>query len=211
MHRHLPWIAVALLIAGCGSSSNVSSPKASPTARVLAFHAAPRVTINPHAVYTATLVTSDGSLGLRLLPKVAPVTVNNFVFLARHHFYDGVLFHRIIKGFMVQTGDPTGTGTGGPGYTIPDEKVTMPYTVGTVAMANTGRAHSGGSQFFIIVAARYPLAPHYTIFGQVISGMKTLERIASTPVGPQPANPQEISYPLKTVTLKRVTIHESRK
>jgi len=166
------------------------------------------MTINKKASYTATLLTSDSAFTIQLLPKVAPVAVNNFVFLARHHFYDGVVFHRVISNFMVQTGDPTGTGSGGPGYTFPNETVTMPYTLGTVAMANTGQPDSNGSQFFIIVVKKYPLPPNYTIFGKVSSGMNTVLKIARTPVGPNPGNPNEISSPLKPVTVEKVTIQQ---
>jgi cyclophilin family peptidyl-prolyl cis-trans isomerase len=137
--------------------------------------------------------------------------VNNFVFLSRQHFYDGVVFHRIIKTFMVQTGDPTGTGTGGPGYQFPDERVTGQYTTGTVAMANSG-PNTNGSQFFIVTAHGNPgLQPNYTIFGHVTKGMATVSKIASTPVEPNPAS-GEISEPVpgKEPRILSVTIHESR-
>jgi len=167
------------------------------------------MTINENGNYAATVVTNDGTFKIQLLPKVAPLAVNNFVFLARHHYYDGVIFHRIISNFMVQTGDPTGTGTGGPGYSFRIEKTSLPYTLGTVAMANTGQANSNGSQFFIIVVKSYPLQPNYTVFGKVISGMSAVLKIAQTPVGPSPGNQGEISYPLKTVLMKKVTIQAS--
>jgi cyclophilin family peptidyl-prolyl cis-trans isomerase len=167
------------------------------------------MTINKNARYTATVRTTDGTFTITLLPKVAPLTVNNFVFLARHRFYDGIIFHRIIKAFMVQTGDPLGTGEGGPGYTFKDEKVTMHYTVGTVAMANSG-PNTNGSQFFIVVGPQaLGLSPSYTIFGKVTRGMQVVQRIANTPVGPSPANAQEVSSPLTPVRMIHVTIHQS--
>jgi cyclophilin family peptidyl-prolyl cis-trans isomerase len=110
---------------------------------------------------------------------------------------------------MVQTGDPTGTGTGGPGYTFKDEPVKQRYTQGTVAMANSG-PNTNGSQFFIVVGKKVSLPPNYTIFGKVKSGMSVVLKIANTPVGPSPANPQEVSSPRKKVKMIRVTIHESK-
>lgn len=167
----------------------------------------PRMTINTRAHYTATVKTTDGTFTIALLPKVAPITVNNFVFLAQHHYFDNIVFHRVIKGFMVQTGDPTGTGTGGPGYTFKDERVTMPYTQGIVAMANAG-PNTNGSQFFVVVAKKVGLQPNYTIFGKVASGMNVVLKIAATPVGPSGTG--ENSKPLKTVKMIRVTVRESK-
>jgi cyclophilin family peptidyl-prolyl cis-trans isomerase len=165
------------------------------------------MTINTRAHYTATVKTTDGTFTIALLPKVAPVTVNNFVFLAQHHYFDNIVFHRVIKGFMVQTGDPTGTGTGGPGYTFKDERVTMPYSQGIVAMANAG-PNTNGSQFFVVVAKKVGLQPNYTIFGKVASGMNVVLKIANTPVGPSGTG--ETSRPLKTVKMIHVTIRESK-
>jgi cyclophilin family peptidyl-prolyl cis-trans isomerase len=163
--------------------------------------------INVRHSYTATMETSLGTFTIRLLPRVAPLTVNNFVFLARHHFYDDNIFHRIIKTFMIQTGDPTGTGFGGPGYSFKDEKVTMKYTVGTVAMANSG-TNTNGSQFFIVTGPEgKALSPLYTIFGKVATGMNVVQKIASVQVEQNPGN-GEISEPVKAPVLKRVVIHE---
>jgi cyclophilin family peptidyl-prolyl cis-trans isomerase len=163
--------------------------------------------VNKSARYTATLVTSDGTLTITLLPTVAPITVNNFIFLARHHFYNGVIFHRIVPNFVVQTGDPTGTGSGGPGYTFPNEPVSMPYTFGTVAMANSG-INTNGSQFFIVTGRRISLPPEYTIFGRVTSGTSTLGKLNKTQVTDNPGS-GELSYPVNPPVLKKVTIHES--
>jgi cyclophilin family peptidyl-prolyl cis-trans isomerase len=164
------------------------------------------VTIDKNRSYTATVVTDYGTFEVRLLPRVAPITVNNFVFLAEHHFYDGNLITRIVKDFMFQTGDPSGLGTGGPGYTIPDEKVTLPYTFGTVAMANRALRNSGGSQFFVVVVPRVPLTPSYTIFGQVISGGDVLIKIANAPVEQNPGT-GELSEPVNDIHVQSITIH----
>src|SRR4249920_2857882 len=138
--------------------------------------------IDPAKHYTATIETSAGTMAAELYASEAPRTVNNFVFLARDGFYEGVIFHRVIKGFMIQGGDPTGTGTGGPGYQFADElNANSPsykagYVRGTVAMANAG-PNTNGSQFFIMHADQ--ALPHaYTIFGKVISGMDIVDAIA---------------------------------
>jgi cyclophilin family peptidyl-prolyl cis-trans isomerase len=143
---------------------------------------------------------------MQLSPRVAPLAVNNFIFLARHHFYDRNIFHRIIKGQFIQSGDPTGTGFGGPGYSFKIEKPSSPYTVGDVAMANTGRPNSNGSQFFVIAGkAGTHLPPNYTIFAKVISGMSTVDKIAATPVGANPGS-GELSDPLQDVFIDSISI-----
>ena len=111
--------------------------------------AAPTTVIDPSRSYTATIKTDKGDITVQLDPKTAPVTVNSFVFLACSGFYDGVTFHRVLPGFVAQGGDPTGTGSGGPGYTIPDEFSNVPFEKGTLGMAKTSAPNSGGSQFFI--------------------------------------------------------------
>jgi cyclophilin family peptidyl-prolyl cis-trans isomerase len=126
--------------------------------------------------YTATIKTTAGDIVVEL-SKDTPVTTNNFVFLAGEKFYDGVIFHRVIPGFMIQGGDPTGTGMGGPGYKFADEKFTGEYKRGTIAMANSG-ANTNGSQFFIM-HADYALPPNYVIFGKTTSGLETVDKIAS--------------------------------
>ena len=169
------------------------------------YSSPPSMTIDAEKTYTATLETSEGTLVLELLPKVAPLTVNNFVFLAREGYYDGVPFHRIIEGFMIQTGDPTGTGRGGPGYRFDDEPVTLDYVKGTVAMANAG-PNTNGSQFFIM-HGDMGLPKNYTIFGKVSDGVDTLDAIGNTPVT---ANERgERSVPAKDVNITKVTIDES--
>src|SRR5258708_10444567 len=119
-----------------------------------------------------------GDITIEVFSQEAPKTVNNFVFLARQGFYNGVIFHRTINGFMIQGGDPTGSGRGGPGYRFADEKVQRRYTRGIVAMANSG-PNTNGSQFFIVHGADAGLPPAYTIFGQVSDGMDTVEKIAT--------------------------------
>lgn len=154
--------------------------------------------------YQAVLTTSEGDITIELFPQEAPKTVNNFVFLAREGFYNGVKFHRIIKGFMVQTGDPTGTGAGGPGYTFEDEPVRRDYTPGIVAMANAG-PNTNGSQFFIMHGTAL-LPKAYTIFGQVVQGMEVVDRIANTPVTAGPGG--EVSRPTRDVRIEKVAIRE---
>jgi cyclophilin family peptidyl-prolyl cis-trans isomerase len=141
-----------------------------------------------------------------LFASEVPVTVNSFVFLSRDGYYDGVKFHRIIKGFMAQTGDPMGTGAGGPGYKFNDEKVTRNYVRGTLAMANAG-PNTNGSQFFI-VDKDYPLPKNYTIFGLLAGddSFATLDKISSTPVTTSPSGEQ--SRPTKDVLITGVTISE---
>jgi cyclophilin family peptidyl-prolyl cis-trans isomerase len=148
--------------------------------------------IDPQKQYTATLSTSQGDITIELFPQEAPQTVNNFVFLAGQGFYNGVIFHRTISGFMIQGGDPTGTGTGGPGYRFKDEPVKRRYTRGIVAMANSG-PNTNGSQFFIMHADT-GLPPNYTIFGQVTDGLDAVDKIAEAPTGAQdrPRNPTSI-------------------
>ena len=168
------------------------------------FSAPPPMSIDPSKKYTATIDTSMGTMKADLFPDDAPTTVNNFVFLARQGFYDSVSFHRVINNFMVQTGDPTGTGTGGPGYRFNDEPVKRKYVRGTLAMANAG-PNTNGSQFFII-HKDYPLPPNYTIFGQVTDGLDVLDKIATTPTGPGRGGQDT---PRTPVTINSVKIDES--
>ena len=138
----------------------------------------PRQVLEPNEAYAAVLVTSKGDITVTLLRKDAPKTVDNFVFLALNRFYNGVPFHRVLDGFMAQTGDPTGTGTGGPGYAIPDEISPRLHfdKRGVVAMANAG-PNTNGSQFFITFAPTPWLDGHYSIFGQVVAGGDVLAKL----------------------------------
>jgi cyclophilin family peptidyl-prolyl cis-trans isomerase len=160
--------------------------------------------IDPEKQYTAAVRTSEGDITIELLPQEAPKTVNNFVFLARQGYYDGVIFHRTIKGFMIQTGDPTGTGRGGPGYQFADEQVQRRYTRGIVAMANAG-PNTNGSQFFIVHGADVGLPPSYTIFGRVTGGLDTVDKIATAPTRPG----GEGSTPVNPARIESISISES--
>ena len=125
----------------------------------------------------AVIVTDKGTIELELYADRAPKTVSNFVYLAGQKFYDGLTFHRVVPGFVIQGGDPNGTGTGGPGYQFPDEPVVGDYLAGTVAMANSG-PDTNGSQFFICLADQPSLPKSYNLFGQVTSGMDVVQKIA---------------------------------
>ena len=144
------------------------------------YDAPPDVTIDLGTTYVATLDTTQGPITIEFDAAAAPQTVNNFVFLAREGFYDDVVFHRVVPGFVVQGGDPTGTGRGGPGYRFRDElEGEGSYSRGTVAMANSG-PNTNGSQFFICLAD-VGLPHSYTIFGRVTDGMEAVDAIAALP------------------------------
>jgi cyclophilin family peptidyl-prolyl cis-trans isomerase len=159
--------------------------------------------IDPSKRYTATMETSLGQLVIALDPVNAPKTVNNFVFLAAHHYFDGIIFHRIINGFVCQGGDPTGTGRGGPGYRFADE---LPppgrYEIGSLAMANAG-PNTNGSQFFIISGLDgMKLPPQYSLFGKVVDGLDVvleLDKVGTPGQG----------VPKQRVLMESVTIAES--
>jgi peptidylprolyl isomerase len=165
------------------------------------FDGKPPSCIDASKRYTATMTTSMGTMTIALDPIAAPETVNSFVFLARYHFYDGVTFHRIIPGFVLQGGDPTGTGTGGPGYRFADE---LPpagrYEIGSLAMANAG-PNTNGSQFFVISGAHgVGLPPSYSLFGKVVSGLDVVAAIDA--IGTQSGKPKSV------VTIENVTVEE---
>lgn len=159
------------------------------------------------AVYTADLETSHGTITVEFYPEDAPKTVNNFVSLAREGFYDDTAFHRIVKGFVIQGGDPTGTGMGGPGYKFEDERIVKDYEKGTLAMANAG-PNTNGSQFFIVLEDMQGRLPkNYTIFGKVTSGLDVVEKIGDVQVTQSRSG--EVSSPVEPVELKKVTINEA--
>lgn len=163
-------------------------------------------TIDPAKRYTATLATNKGTFDVEFFPDDAPIAVNNFVSLAREGYYDGTPFHRIVSGFVIQGGDPTGTGAGGPGYNFADEPVAKEYERGVLAMANAG-PNTNGSQFFVVLKdLRGQLPKNYTIFGKVTSGMEAVDAIAATPV--KRARGGENSTPTEDVTLERVSVEE---
>jgi cyclophilin family peptidyl-prolyl cis-trans isomerase len=165
------------------------------------YSSPPELTIELDKSYTATIDTNHGEIVIELDPARSPQTVNNFVFLARDGYYDGVIFHRVIENFMIQGGDPTGTGTGGPGYKFRDE-IEGPgsYSRGTVAMANAG-PNTNGSQFFIC-HSDVGLPHSYTIFGKVSSGMEAVDSIATTAT-------DRGDRPESEVIINKVTISES--
>ena len=160
----------------------------------------PQMVIDPAKSYTATIETTAGTLTAELFAAEAPRTVIHCVFLAREGCYDGVLFHRVIKGFRIQGGDPTGTGTGGPGYRFADEPVTRRYLRGTLTMANAG-PNTNGSQFFVM-HADYGLPPNYTIFGKLTAGEEVVDAIATAATGAQ-------DRPLQPVSISSISIAES--
>ena len=166
------------------------------------FDAPPPMCIDPSKRYTAEMATSHGAMRIALDPVRAPKTVNNFVFLARYHYFDGIVFHRIIPGFVLQGGDPEGSGRGGPGYRFEDE---LPppgrYELGSLAMANAG-PNTNGSQFFVISGPDgVRLPPQYSLFGQVVSGMDVVTKIDA--LGTRSGDPKE------KVVIDSVTITES--
>ncbi len=169
--------------------------------RQVRFDGPPPMCIDPAHRYLAEMVTSKGTMRFALDAVGAPLTVNSFVFLARYHYFDGIVFHRIIPGFVVQGGDPTGKGTGGPGYRFDDE-LPKPgrYELGSLAMANAG-PNTNGSQFFIISGPDgAALPPLYSLFGKAVSG---LEVIASLEAAGSPSG-----QPKERVAIESVTIEE---
>ena len=174
-----------------------------PGERRTTFDAPPPMGIDVEKTYTAEMVTSLGTMTIHLDPIRAPETVNNFVFLARWRYYDGIVFHRVIKGFMIQGGDPEGSGSGGPGYRFKDE-LPAPgrYEFGSLAMANAG-PNTNGSQFFVITGASgVRLPPSYSLFGKAVSGFEVAQAIEQVATGPG-------DRPLTDVVIESVTITEA--
>ena len=164
------------------------------------YDAAPEMALDLAKSYSAVLHTNHGDIAVDLDAARSPLTVNNFVFLAREGFYDGVIFHRVVPGFVIQGGDPTGTGTGGPGYRFRDElEGEGSYSRGTLAMANAG-PNTNGSQFFICLED-VGLPHAYTIFGSVSSGLEAVDAIA--------AEPRAGERPVNDCIIEKVTVSES--
>ena len=193
-------LSTTSLVTGCSAQSG--APKAS------SWSKSPAMQIDKSKSYTATMETSVGTLKIQLYANETPNTVNNFVFLAKQGFYEGVIFHRIIKTFMIQSGDPTGTGSGGPGYKFADE---LPpkhsYEPGMIAMANAG-PNTNGSQFFIctgIDSKNLNQYPNYTQFGKVVEGMDIVQKIAAVQVV---SNGREVSKPVNPPVITRISISE---
>ena len=192
----------ALLLLGAGCSNNITvttppveptpvaapepkpeEPKAEPVSstepttpamKTLSF---PGITDAKEVSKNVRIKTTLGDIVIQVMPDQGPNAASNFVYLVKEGFYTGTIFHRVIPGFMIQGGDPTGTGMGGPGYQFPNDDVKVPYNKGIVAMANAGR-DTNGSQFFIMVE-NYPLPPDYSIFGKVVSGQDVADKIAT--------------------------------
>ncbi len=168
----------------------------------------PAMEIDKTKRYTATLKTDKGEIIIALFADKTPITVNNFISLARKGFYNNTIFHRVIKGFMIQGGDPKGDGTGGPGYQFDDEPFTGDYTRGVVAMANAG-PNTNGSQFFIM-HADYDLPKNYVIFGKVQSGLEVVDAIAEAPVKENPAGEMSSPVaPVKILSVKLMRLNET--
>lgn len=177
---------VAATAAGCPQSTSTR-------VNTLHWSTPPAMTVDPAKTYRATVKTTAGTFVIDLLAKTAPKTVNNFVFLADQGFYHCVIFHRVVPGFMDQTGDPTGTGTGGPGYQFADENLPKSYASYDVAMANSG-PNTNGSQFFIVVpGGASKLSPNYSLFGKVTSGTSVVDKINAE------GNPTHTGVPPKVV------------
>jgi cyclophilin family peptidyl-prolyl cis-trans isomerase len=217
--------ALALTLSACGSDGTASSNTAAGATTTISasggpvttcakadgsspktnqFTAAPPMCLQPGKKYTATIETNHGTVHVALRDDIAPNTVNSFVNLARFHYFDGTTCHRAIKNFVVQCGDPTATGTGGPGYEFADELTKIePYQVGSLAMANSG-ANTNGSQFFIITGSDgAALPPKYTLFGQVdakdMSVVAALDKLGNPADGP----------PLSPIDIKSITVTEA--
>jgi len=206
--RFLLLVSIILLV-GAFMAISCSSPQPAPTpttppaatkppAKLKTYSSPPPMTIDKSKKYTATIETEKGNLVLELFAADVPVTVNNFVFLAREGFYDGSTFHRVIPGFMAQGGDPTGTGMGGPGYEFHDEFTSHKHTAGALSMANAG-PNTNGSQFFITYTPQPGLDGKHSVFGQLIEGMDVLEKL--TPRDPS-QNPQFTGDKVIRVTIK---------
>ena len=211
-------VALVALLAACGSSAPTPIPTPPPTP---VTSSAPKPVVGPPAATpmavplaapagdgtTATITTALGDIVIKLYNESAPVAARNFEGLAEAGFYDGTTFHRIVPDFVIQGGDPEGTGRGGPGYYIPDETVVGQYGRGVVAMARTSQPNSQGSQFFIVVddGARPALEQYrtYVIFGEVVSGMDVVDQIAARPNSGPPDNSA-----IDPVVMTSVTIQE---
>ncbi len=165
-------VLVTLLLTSCAVTPSEPASKLKP----MSYSAPPPMTIDTSKQYTATIETGKGNIVLELFASDVSVTVNNFVFLAREGFYNGTTFHRVIPGFMAQGGDPTGTGTGGPGYSFADEFTEHTHVTGALSMANAG-PNTNGSQFFITYVPQPHLDGMHSVFGQLVDGMDVLEAI----------------------------------
>lgn len=183
-----------------GSVTPTVTPAPTATPPIRRYSAPPPMSIDPEKQYFATIKTDKGDIRIQLFPKEAPQTVNNFVFLARNNFYDGLTFHRVIDGFVAQSGDPDGSGAGGPGYTLPLEKSTLKNDTGAVAMASSAAGVSG-SQFYIDEAPQPSLdGGPYPVFGKVVSGQEVVSKL--TPRDPQRNPRAPIGDKIQSITIE---------
>ncbi len=203
---------LAVLAAGVSVGSTTAATQAAGCPKVKApkprseSRKKPKQLLNAHKTWTATLKTSCGSFAIRLDVKDSPHTVASFVSLARSHYFDNTIFHRVVPGFVIQGGDPTATGTGGPGYSTVDKPPkSTKYTAGTVAMAKTATEPPGtaGSQFFVVTGDASFLTPDYALLGRVTKGMSVVQKIGK--LGQQ----TEEGTPTRIVVIRSVTISSS--
>ncbi|ANY70635.1 peptidylprolyl isomerase [Paenibacillus sp. BIHB 4019] len=215
--------------AGSGTGSNSSSGAAGSAANVSSESSAPAASAEPSSSPSANLLDSDKHpvvtiqmsndtvIKVELYPEIAPNTVDNFISLVQKGYYDGLIFHRVIQGFMIQGGDPDGTGAGGPGYSIPGEFTSngfqndLKHTRGVISMARTGEPNSAGSQFFIMVADAPTLDNEYASFGAVIEGMDAVDQIVNQPTNSQDRPNEPLLMTKVTVDLKGMTFEEPEK
>jgi cyclophilin family peptidyl-prolyl cis-trans isomerase len=182
-------VSIGLWFLSCGEATEV---------KTMRWNSPPKMSIDTGKKYTAVIETAKGDLVLELFAKDVPITVNNFVFLARQGYYDNTTFHRVIPDFMAQGGDPTGTGSGGPGYTFANEITAHKHVAGAISMAHSDLPNSNGSQFFICYQAQPTLDGKYSVFGQLVEGMDVL--LSLTPRDPT-KNPQYQGDKIITVTI----------
>ena len=211
---HLPRRATSVIAAvllgaavvGCAAPLATGTPTAvAPTPDVGSCPASQPSALGAGQTRTVNISTSMGSITIKIEADLAPIATGNFVALAACGFYDGVVFHRLVPGFVIQGGDPSGSGSGGPGYTIADDPVTTAYHRGTVAMARSSAPHSEGSQFFIVLsddaAPSLASANTYAILGEVTAGMDAVDEIASMPNSGSPDNTA-----LQPIAMTNVTV-----
>ena len=198
--KGLPLVITALLVLVSGMISCAPSAPPEATPEPKTYSTAPPMTIDTSKEYTAIIETEKGNIVLELFASDTPITVNNFVFLAREGFYNGTTFHRVIPGFMAQGGDPTGTGTGSPGYTFVDEFTEHTHLASALSMANSG-PNTNGCQFFITYKPQPYLDGKHAVFGQLIEGMDVLESLT-------PRDPLENTPDFEGDRIIRITIEE---
>lgn len=199
-------IIIGAYLAFAGANTPQESQALTPTAMPKnQADSTPAMQIDKNKSYSAVIKTTVGDITLSLNANETPITVNNFVYLSRKGFYNNTIFHRIIKGFMIQGGDPTGTGAGGPGYRFADEPFAGDYNRGVIAMANAG-PNTNGSQFFIMQEDDSKLPKNYVIFGQVTAGIEVVDLIANAPVVANSMG--EPSKPVSPVRITSVKIQE---